>query len=144
MGIICIINIGNCFSVYRWCKINIWSALLPFSPDLFCPGVIFCPGCWFCIPLYLKVKLGRTYSCILNLSVFHIVLLFFRFVLYRTGYNLRFCNHSPWKTILKLGYLLCDILVLLKFLIYMVKFINLQYIIQPKTPSIEINIGGRC
>ena len=29
------------FSIYRWCKINLCSALLPFFLELLCPGLIF-------------------------------------------------------------------------------------------------------
>ena len=43
-GDVYIIYIGNCFE-YLFClplvQNKIWSALLPFSPDLLCPGVHF-------------------------------------------------------------------------------------------------------
>ena len=59
-------------------------ALLPFSPDLLCSGVLFCRGCWFCIPLYFK---GNWAELIPIFEFFSIpyVLLFFRFALSRTG-----------------------------------------------------------
>ena len=56
--IACIVVI-KVINFYQFCKMVIWSALLPVIPMFLCPGILSCPGCLFLYTTGPQGKFGR-------------------------------------------------------------------------------------